>query len=286
MVYKKKINFQTVALVVVSVLLAISTVVTGTMAWFASQDSANNTVTLGSAIVMTIDEGGAGAGQYPLVVNGEAAIPGTKVSPTIIIDFQGNANNNTMSLLRVRLSQVTVDTTNSLVPATVTAGTAAVTASITTSINTAVNDAWVLYDGWFYFVGDVASASAGAYVMTTTDVAAATGIAGYPGSPAVVADTNSGALYVPTYARTEADETDGVVLASVNPGTLGTSINFFNSASQYFLMPYDITNDWAGTVITLTFEAEAIQDLLISTDNTTILPPTVLNASTLFDLLP
>lgn len=109
MLKAKKVDFRSIALLVVSVMLVMSLSLAGTMAWFGAADSADSPdIVLGQPIGIQINEdavsGGSPdkvAGEFDIVLAADELLPGMKVAPNLAVDFTGST---TPALLRVQLT--------------------------------------------------------------------------------------------------------------------------------------------------------------------------------------
>ncbi len=100
----KKLNGSMIAAIVLSVLLIMSITTGATLAWFASRDSATNSLTMGEAVVVTIGEDykqgdGKLAMNLPVDKATNGLLPGMSVTPNIKVQLQ---KSNTNALLRAR----------------------------------------------------------------------------------------------------------------------------------------------------------------------------------------
>lgn len=100
----KKLNGSMIAAIVLSVLLIMSITTGATLAWFASRDSATNSLTMGEAVVVTIGEDykqgdGTLAMNLPVDKATKGLLPGMSVTPNIKVQLQ---KSNTNALLRAR----------------------------------------------------------------------------------------------------------------------------------------------------------------------------------------
>lgn len=100
----KKLNGSMIAAIVLSVLLIMSITTGATLAWFASRDSATNSLTMGEAVVVTIGEDykqgdGELAMNLPVDKTTNGLLPGMSVTPNIKVQLQ---KSNTNALLRAR----------------------------------------------------------------------------------------------------------------------------------------------------------------------------------------
>lgn len=100
----KKLNGSMIAAIVLSVLLIMSITTGATLAWFASRDSATNSLTMGEAVVVTIGEDykqgdGELAMNLPVDKTTKGLLPGMSVTPNIKVQLQ---KSNTNALLRAR----------------------------------------------------------------------------------------------------------------------------------------------------------------------------------------
>ena len=100
----KKLNGSMIAAIVLSVLLIMSITTGATLAWFASRDSATNSLTMGEAVVVTIGEDykqgdGELAMNLPVDKATNGLLPGMSVTPNIKVQLQ---KSNTNALLSAR----------------------------------------------------------------------------------------------------------------------------------------------------------------------------------------
>ena len=100
----KKLNGSMIAAIVLSVLLIMSITTGATLAWFASRDSATNSLTMGEAVIVTIGEDykqgdGELAMNLPVDKASNGLLPGMSVTPNIKVQLQ---KSNTNALLRAR----------------------------------------------------------------------------------------------------------------------------------------------------------------------------------------
>lgn len=100
----KKLNGSMIAAIVLSVLLIMSITTGATLAWFASRDSATNSLTMGEAVIVTIGEDykqgdGTLAMNLPVDKTTNGLLPGMSVTPNIKVQLQ---KSNTNALLRAR----------------------------------------------------------------------------------------------------------------------------------------------------------------------------------------
>lgn len=100
----KKLNGSMIAAIVLSVLLIMSITTGATLAWFASRDSATNSLTMGEAVIVTIGEDykqgdGELAMNLPVDKATNGLLPGMSVTPNIKVQLQ---KSNTNALLRAR----------------------------------------------------------------------------------------------------------------------------------------------------------------------------------------
>lgn len=100
----KKLNGSMIAAIVLSVLLIMSITTGATLAWFASRDSATNSLTMGEAVVVTIGEdykqgNGELAMNLPVDKATNGLLPGMSITPNIKVQLQ---KSNTNALLRAR----------------------------------------------------------------------------------------------------------------------------------------------------------------------------------------
>lgn len=100
----KKLNGSMIAAIVLSVLLIMSITTGATLAWFASRDSAKNSLVMGEAVVVTIGEDykqgdGKLAMNLPVDTTTGGLLPGMSVTPNVKVQLQ---KSNTNALLRAR----------------------------------------------------------------------------------------------------------------------------------------------------------------------------------------
>lgn len=115
----KKISFTSIAIVVLAILLTVSLTMGGTLAWFANQNQAGTTLTMGNAVgVAVVDEAGTNGSmdrlsfQFNTGRNGELMLPGTQIDPDVRAMI---ARSNTNVILRAVVTfEVTLD--NKLLP--------------------------------------------------------------------------------------------------------------------------------------------------------------------------
>lgn len=252
---------STVALIVLSVLLVISVATGATLAWFASQDNAVGTFTLGQPVVVSVtDAAGADATELNMTIASTNLLPGMLISPDVAVTLQPST---TATIMRARIDSEVVGGTGD--PATL-------NQSFRDVLTPVISDAWVLYDtdGWYYFLG---AGGLDARVMNTP--AETSGLA-TPEFGSTVADYDA-ALLAP---RTMLATPENTVLASIVSGAAPKTIEFLVND---FRLPTDITNEYANAQINLTFYIEALQDYLVVGDTNVL--PTLANAKTLMDTL-
>jgi hypothetical protein len=111
----KKISFTSIAIVVLAILLTVSLTMGGTLAWFANQNQAGTTLTMGNAVgVAVVDNVGNGSMdrlsfQFNTGRNGELMLPGTQIDPNVQALI---ASSNTNTILRAVVSfEVSLDPT-------------------------------------------------------------------------------------------------------------------------------------------------------------------------------
>ena len=99
----KKLNGSMIAAIVLSVLLIMSVTAGATLAWFASRDTAVNSLVMGEAVIVTIGEDyRQGDGEIAMtlpVPEGQGLLPGMSVTPNIRVHLQ---QSNTNALVRAR----------------------------------------------------------------------------------------------------------------------------------------------------------------------------------------
>lgn len=104
----KKISFTSIAIVVLAILLTVSLTMGGTLAWFANQNQAGTTLTMGNAVgVAVVDNKDATDSMDNLSftfhtgANGELMLPGTQIDPNVQALI---AKSNTNTILRAVVS--------------------------------------------------------------------------------------------------------------------------------------------------------------------------------------
>lgn len=109
----KKISFTSIAIVVLAILLTVSLTMGGTLAWFANQNQAGTTLTMGNAVgVAVVDNKGNGSMdrlsfKFNTGRNGELMLPGTQIDPNVQALI---AQSNTNVILRAVVSfEVSLD---------------------------------------------------------------------------------------------------------------------------------------------------------------------------------
>lgn len=110
----KKMSFTSIAIVVLAILLTVSLTMGGTLAWFANQNQAGTTLTMGNAVgVAVVDKTGENGSmdrlsfQFNTGRNGELMLPGTQIDPDVRAMI---ARSNTNVILRAVVTfEVTLD---------------------------------------------------------------------------------------------------------------------------------------------------------------------------------
>ena len=110
----KKMSFTSIAIVVLAILLTVSLTMGGTLAWFANQNQAGTTLTMGNAVgVAVVDKAGTNGSmdrlsfQFNTGRNGELMLPGTQIDPDVRAMI---ARSNTNVILRAVVTfEVTLD---------------------------------------------------------------------------------------------------------------------------------------------------------------------------------
>jgi predicted ribosomally synthesized peptide with SipW-like signal peptide len=110
----KKISFTSIAIVVLAILLTVSLTMGGTLAWFANQNQADTTLTMGNAVgVAVVDSTGSNGSMDRLSFtfhtgrNGELMLPGAQIDPDVQAMI---SKSNTPVILRAVVTfEVTLD---------------------------------------------------------------------------------------------------------------------------------------------------------------------------------
>jgi predicted ribosomally synthesized peptide with SipW-like signal peptide len=151
----QKSNRYTVTIIVLSVLLAISLVVGTTFAWFASNDTASRTITLGDPVELNIvDQELNSSDSFKFAfIAGDLLVPGMKVNVFAKAQFK---QSNTPALLRAKINVAVKDSTAS--PQDIADLQASLNASLQASVATSGNYKWVFNggedgDNWWYYLG-------------------------------------------------------------------------------------------------------------------------------------
>ncbi len=255
MLNAKKIDFKTIALIVVSTLLVVSLTLAGTMAWFTAQDDAAGDLNMGQAIDMSIET--ISEGEFEIVVDGGQLLPGMRFAPNLSINVAAPAAGQTTAALLRATFTVSVDGSDESAEAT--ALLSAFQARVTAATGWVYNSS----DEQFYYIGKTDDESA--YVMRTTAEGIAVTATGVSGTGAAVNGNTAGALYVPAVTRTAETTLANTVLASVIPASgVTANIVFMNPASQWIRIPTEWTDNLAGKTVVITFNVEAIQDYLVA----------------------
>lgn len=104
----KKISFTSIAIVVLAILLTVSLTMGGTLAWFANQNSAGTTLTMGNAVGVAVVDNEDATGSmdnlsftFHTGANGELMLPGTQIDPNVQALI---AKSNTNTILRAVVS--------------------------------------------------------------------------------------------------------------------------------------------------------------------------------------
>lgn len=290
----KKIGASTIALIVVSVLLIMSLTVTATLAWFMDNDSANSpNILMGERVEVLIDRttrsdltGGNAPGKtgenFDIIMFADALLPGMKVAPNLRVYIMPSS---TTVVLRVQL-------TVSVTPGSGNPDAGDVTQlekDIIDGINEMLGNDWFYYDfdtqddepGWYYYLGTEGSAST--YVMKAT----AEGVTQNGATGDTITISGYDAEFVaPTNRKATAGA--NTVMGTINSSGAsvdGLPVYFFNPANQFFRIPHTLTNEFAGSKITLEFHAEAIQDFLLNAAGTETVIPTITEVNRILSAL-
>lgn len=151
----QKSNKYTVTIIILTVLLAISLVVGTTFAWFASNDTASRTITLGDPVELNIvDQTLNSSDSFKFAfIAGDLLVPGMKINVFAKAQFK---QSNTPALLRAKINVSVKDSTAS--PQDVADLQASLNASLQDTVATTGNYKWVFNggengDGWWYYLG-------------------------------------------------------------------------------------------------------------------------------------
>lgn len=142
----RRMGGSTVAIIALSVLLAVSIAVGITAAYFASNANATGTITLGNPVTIGITQGGSSV--ETLTFNG-TAMPGTLYDQAIAVAAPANTS---LAVLRGKLTLTNVGTAAENVTATVATGW------------TTTADA----DGYYYYNGTLAASASVDFVTSIT----------------------------------------------------------------------------------------------------------------------
>ena len=147
----KKYSIQTIAIIVLSVLLAISVAVGGTMAWFADNDTATGTLTMGGPVNIDIYDQGATSEtvKFALPANAEFAVPSSPVTMDTTVNIGAT---NIPVFLRAKITVQVSGSTD----------TTTVQNEFNNSLKTLANGkSWYLVDGYYYYLTAEASDDTG-----------------------------------------------------------------------------------------------------------------------------
>lgn len=266
MLSAKKVDFKTIALMVVSVLLVMSFSVLGTMAWFADNDNASGTISMGRSIDIEIKKDDPDTGKFEIIVSGSELIPGMQFAPNLQINVKKpETGKTTAALLRAKFSVEVAGNNNA-------------STQLTNELKEFAEDnGWVEHGGYFYYIGT--AEVDGVYVMTTT----ADGQPAYSGSGTggTLDFAATDAKYISATNRGPESNVTKTILASVIPNNTNVTINFIDAINQSIRIPTGWTQEqFAGKTVTITFEVQAVQDLIFdrNIDADYDLPPTIENA--------
>lgn len=258
MLKSKRFNASMAAVVVLAVMLAIAIATGGTLAWFASQDSADSSFTLGEPVLVEVadSKGALTDGKLNIQIPAAYLVPGMTLYPSVYADL---AQSNTKALLRAKVT-VTVeggDKTN------LDDETLATYAKILFDALDAKANYWYLDSddeddykentGYFYFVGNGEDYS---LVMT---------------APAKVEpEKSTEAEYDENAAGTEWNGSNTAAtkvligdnqIASIDTSKGSARIPFL---VRPIMIPKDWDNDIATATVTIEITFEAIQDYLVN----------------------
>lgn len=256
----KKLSASAITIIVLSVLLVVSVAVAATLAWFAGQDSASGTLVLGQPVnVLVTDINGNDTENLNLTISADTLLPGMRIAPNIAVTLQPST---TASILRAKFDVTVANEPQN--------GTFA--DDFRNQITDEISNAWRFNeeDGWYYYLG---GSGDGARVMETTAEASTLTAPEFGTTTADYGDVVTG------YRNWNETKTE-TVLASVVSGGANKTITFVSDA---FRLPTSLTNEYAGTTISIEFEVEALQDYLVVSDSNVL--PTLVNAQTIFNSL-
>ena len=255
----RKLSAGAIGVIVLSVLLVMSVTVTGTLAWFASQDNAAGQFVLGEPVIVSVTQADTtDTTTLAMTIASEFLLPGMLITPDIAVTLQPST---TATIMRARIDSTVSGGTGDV---------AVLNQNFRDVLTPVINAGWVLNDtdGWYYFLGE---GGLDARVMNTP---AETSELGTPEFGATVADYDAALITARNWDATPED----TVLASVVPGATTKTVPFLVNA---FRLPTAITNEYATATIDLTFYIEAVQDFLV-VGGTNVLP-TLTNSTTVFE---
>lgn len=254
----RRLSASGVAVVALAVLLVISVSIGATLAWFASQDSAGGTFTLGSPVIVTVtDTSQQDTSTLAITIPSETLLPGVLIDPDIVVTLSAST---TATILRASLTVLATDVVDA----------ETLQQSFVEALSDSIAAGWKYNgdDNYYYYLGTPGD---DARVMETP---AETSALTDPEFGATLADYGVAVATVRDWDENVGD----TVLASVVPGAAAKSVNFL---TQTFRLPTTLTNEVANSTITINFVVDAVQDYLVVGDTNVL--PTVDNAATIFN---
>lgn len=248
----KKLGGSTIALVVVSVLLAMSLSLGITLAWFYGVDSGSNNLTFAQAFSVIVDDtNGAAGGDFALTTPGTTVIPGQEIG--MDIDFTISDTN-----IPVVLRAAFTFSVSNYTPV----GEEMTLAALNTALNNAVQ-AEALANGWFF---------SGTHYYYFGHIAGKTHI---QGSGTAISGAIHDKPYTATTANRSTTATTSMVLSSIYTSGSTQTVMFLDT-TDIITLPYTLTNSIAGATLNISVRVEAVQDLIEGG------APTITNTATAF----
>lgn len=245
MTQEQKINRGTVIIFILSILLVVCLCATATLAYFAGQDSNNVTLIMGGPVrVYMVDRNfNEYSGDGNLVMNLKSGRD--SLLPGIGIDMQASA----------KITSSPINATPAMLRAILDVEVSGideksakfVESIIRRDLGNSITARTDTNNGWIYFAED------GYYYYCSKDKKI---------------DEKTGEEYIS--------------LASIDPGSLSSTIPFINGTFQFPTIDY--TNDYSNVDITFTLTFQAIQDQIVD-ENGDPIPNTIFNVKNVLDNL-